>query len=198
MSEPRLSHESRAIRVLLVEDDVDDAELVRVRLAAAGLRVELERVESSPTFRAALARGGVDLVLADYSLPRFDGMAALEIARELRPEVPVVLISGVIGEELAIETLKLGATDYVLKQQLDRLVPVVLRAVRESEGRRRTLLEVRAAIREVHDRALALEGGDDPAEPGRAVSAGALARLHDAIGRLDALLARALGEGPHA
>jgi DNA-binding NtrC family response regulator len=170
---------------------------VRTRLAAAGLRVELERVESSPTFRAALARGGVDLVLAGYSLPRFDGMAALEIARELRPEVPVVLISGVIGEELAIETLKLGSTDYVLKQQLDRLVPVVLRALRESEGRRRTLLEVRAASREVRDRAVVL-GGEGQADPGSAVWAGALANLHEAIGKLDALLARALGEQPRS
>ena len=134
MSEPRVNHEARPIRIILVEDDADDAELMRVRLAEAGLRCELERVESSPTFRAALGRGNVDLVLADYSLPRFDGVAVLELVHELRPDIPVVLISGVIDEELAIETLKLGATDYVLKQRLDRLVPVVLRALRERKG----------------------------------------------------------------
>ncbi|MGZ5434312.1 MAG: hybrid sensor histidine kinase/response regulator, partial [Thermoanaerobaculia bacterium] len=79
MSESRVSPESRAIRVVLVEDDADDAEIVRARFAEAGLHFDLERVESSPTFRAALARGDVDLVIADYSLPRFDGVAVLEL-----------------------------------------------------------------------------------------------------------------------
>jgi DNA-binding NtrC family response regulator len=185
MSKPRVSHEARPIRILLVEDDADDAELMRARFAEAGLRCELERVESSPTFRAALGRGAVDLVLADYSLPRFDGLAVLEVARELRPDVPVVLVSGVIDEALAIETLKLGATDYVLKQRLDRLVPVVLRALREREGRRRTFLELREATREVRDCAAA---------PGSA----AKATLDDAITQLELLLARALGEVPRA
>jgi len=196
MSESRVSHELGAIRVVLVEDDADDAELVRARFAEAGLRVDLERVESSPTFRAALARGDVDLVIADYSLPRLDGVAVLELARELRPDIPVVLISGVMGEDLAIETLKLGATDYVLKQRLDRLVPVVLRALRESEGRRRTLVEVREASREVRDCATALEA--DPAEPRRDVSLRALTMLHGAIEQLELLLAKALGERPRA
>ena len=192
MSESIVSRESRPIRIVLVEDDADDAELMRVRFAEAGLRVELERVESSPTFRAALTRGGVDLVMADYSLPRFDGVAVLELVRELRPDIPVVLISGVIDEELAIETLKLGATDYVLKQRLDRLVPVVLRALRESEGRRRTLAEVRDAVREVRDCATALE--TDQAEPGKGVPLEAIALLQGAIGELELLLAKALGE----
>ena len=194
MSDTRLSHESPAIRIVLVEDDVDDAELVRARFAEAGLRFELERVESRPTFRAALARADVDLVLADYSLPRFDGVAVLELARELRPDVPVVLLSGAIGEDLAIETLKLGATDYVLKQRLERLVPVVLRALREREGRRRTLAHVREASREVRDCATALE--NDPAEPRRGVSLRALTMLDSAIEELELLLAEALGERP--
>ena len=194
MSESLVSHELRTIRVLLVEDDVDDAELVRARFAGAGLRVEIERVESSPTFRAALVRGDVDLVIADYSLPRFDGVAALELVRELRPDVPVILISGVIGEDLAIETLKLGATDYVLKQRLDRLVPVVLRALRESDRRRHTLVEVRKRLREVRDCATALES--DPAAPRKDVSARALTMLRAAIGELEDRLAQALGERP--
>jgi DNA-binding NtrC family response regulator len=183
-------------RIVLVEDDVDDAELVRARLAEAGLRVDLERVESSPTFRAALTRGDVDLVLADYSLPRFDGMAVLELARELRPDLPVILMSGVIEENLAIETLKLGATDYVLKQRLDRLAPVVLRALRENEGRRRTLVEVREASREIRDCSTALETDAD--EPRRAVSLRALTMLRGAIDQLEVVLAKALGERPRA
>jgi DNA-binding NtrC family response regulator len=190
VSEPRVSHETRPIRIVLVEDDADDAELMRARFAEAGLRCELERVESSPTFRAALGRGDVDLVLADYSLPRFDGVAVLELARALRPDIPVVLISGVIGEDLAIETLKLGATDYVLKQRLDRLVPVVLRALREREGRRRTFLELREATREVRDCANALDSA--AAEPRSG------AALDGAITQLEFLLARALGEMPRA
>jgi len=192
VSAPRVIYEAPAIRIVLVEDDSDDAELVRARFVEAGFRFELERVESSPTFRAAILRGDVDLVIADYSLPRFDGVAVLELVRELRPDIPVVLISGLIGEDLAIETLKLGATDYVLKQRLDRLVPVVLRALRESHARRRTLVEVRAAIREVRDCVTALEA--DPGEPRRGVSPPALARLHGAIQQVDLLLARALGE----
>jgi DNA-binding NtrC family response regulator len=192
MSAPRVIHEAPVIRIVLVEDDADDAELVRARFAEAGFRFDLERVESSPTFRAAILRGDVDLVIADYSLPRFDGVAVLELVRELRPDVPVVLISGVIGEDLAIETLKLGATDYVLKQRLDRLVPVVLRALRERQARRRTLVEVRAAIREVRDCATALE--TDPGESRRSVSLPALAMLHAAIQQVDLLIARALGE----
>lgn len=175
-----MNHETRPIHIVLVEDDADDAELVRAQLAEAGLRCKLERVESSPTFRAALGQGTVDLVLADYSLPRFDGVAVLELARALRPDVPVVLISGVIDEALAIETLRLGATDYVLKQRLDRLVPVVLRALRERDGRRRTLLELREATRDVRD--CARSG----------------AALDDALTQLEFLLARALGDAPHA
>lgn len=196
MSKSRVSPESRAIRIVLVEDDADDAELVRARLTEAGLRIDLERVESRPTLRAALVRGGVDLVIADYSLPRIDGVAVLELARELSPDLPVVLISGVMGEDLAVETLKLGATDYVLKQRLDRLVPVVLRALRESEARRRTLVEVREASREVRDCATALES--DQAEPLRSVSLRALTMLHGAIEQLELMLAKALGERPRA
>jgi DNA-binding NtrC family response regulator len=196
VSEPFVSGESRAIRVVLVEDDADDVELVRARFADAGLRCDLERVESSPTFRAALRRGAVDLVIADYSLPRFDGMAVLELARELRPDLPVVLISGVIDEDLAIETLKLGATDYVLKHRLDRLVPVVLRVLRESERRRRTLVEVREASQEVRDCSTALEADGNDART--SVSLRALKMLHGAIDQLEVVLARALGGPPRS
>lgn len=196
MSEPGVNDDALPIRIVLVEDDADDAELMRIRFAESGLRVEFERVESSPTFRAALTRGRVDLVLADYALPRFDGLAVLEVARELRPDIPVVLISGVMGEELAIETLKLGATDYVLKQRLDRLVPVVVRALRESAARRRTLLEIRDATRTVRDCATAVE--TDSADPHRIMSSDALSQLHGAIHELEGLLARALGERPAA
>ena len=191
-----MRQETRAIRVLLVEDDVDDAELMKARFADAGLRVEMERVESSPTFRAALARGDTDVVLADYSLPRLDGVAVLELARELRPDIPVVLISGVISEDLALETLKLGATDYVLKQRLDRLVPVVLRVLRERQERHATLEELDDAISGVRESVAALDGDIDG--PRTEVSAQSLALLRSAVDRLTKRMAWALGEPPRA
>jgi DNA-binding NtrC family response regulator len=188
-----MSNEARPIHIVLLEDDLDDAELVRNRFAEAGLRIELERVESRPTLRAALERDDVDLVIADYSLPRFDGIAALELVNRLRPGMPVVLISGVISEDLAIETLKLGATDYMLKQRLDRLVPVVVRALRENEERRSILLRVRAAVREVRDRAAAATA-DAPED----IALGPIEKLHAAIAELEGVVAAALGEKPAA
>src|SRR5204862_645557 len=97
-------------------------------------------------FRVAIRRGGFEIILADHSLPTFDGLSALGIARELCPDVPFICVSGSLGEELAIEALKNGATDYVLKQRLTRLVPAVRRALQESTERakrRRAEEEVR-------------------------------------------------------
>src|SRR5262245_42560605 len=92
-------------------------------------------VATRDAFLAALGDFHPDLILADYSLPSFDGIAALSIAREQCPAVPFVFVSGALGEELAIETLKQGATDYVLKQRLERLVPAVRRALLDAEER---------------------------------------------------------------
>src|ERR671910_255798 len=102
---------------------------------AGGISCEMVRVQTRADFEAALVNGDFDLVLSDYSLPSFDGLSALKLAKEIRPEVPFILVSGAIGEERAIEALKSGATDYVLKQRLERLVPAVRRAVREAEER---------------------------------------------------------------
>lgn len=92
-------------------------------------------VETRAAFEAALASATFDLILADYALSGFDGLAALAIAQAQCPDVPFVFVSGSLGEELAIGALKLGATDYVLKQRLERLVPCVQRALRESQER---------------------------------------------------------------
>src|SRR6185369_9082135 len=86
-------------------------------------------------FGAALERGEVDLVLADFALPSFDGMSALAMVRERHPDLPFVFVSGKLGEEAAIESLKSGATDYVLKNRLSRLVPAVQRALTEAKER---------------------------------------------------------------
>jgi CheY-like chemotaxis protein len=100
--------------VLLLEDDDLDAELIRTRLEDGGLACALRRVGTRQAFEAALGSTPLDLILADYAVPGFDGFEALRLARAARPEVPFVVVSGTLGEERAVDTLKLGATDYVL------------------------------------------------------------------------------------
>ena len=122
-------------RILLVEDNPNDAELIEAMLAGAGIACTWERVETREAFVEALERGTFDLILSDYSLPAFDGLTALGLTRERCPELPFIVVSGTLGEEAAIESLKQGATDYVMKQRLTRLVPAVERALREREER---------------------------------------------------------------
>src|SRR5882724_3745143 len=120
------------LRVLHLEDDVRDTELVLATLEGEGIQSELTRVEGEQDFLAALKRGNVDLILADYTLPSFDGLSALRIAQQRAPDVPLIFVSGTLGEDVAIEALKTGATDYVLKTRLTRLGPAVTRALREA------------------------------------------------------------------
>ncbi len=148
----------RELRVLIVEDQVTDAELTEKELKGAGFNFINCRVETRETFEAALDSFAPDLIISDFSLPgAFDGLTALEIAQCKLPEVPFVLVSGTIGEERAVEAVKRGATDYVLKDRLSRLGPVVTRALREVEersARRRAEAESsrqRAFLRQVID-----------------------------------------------
>lgn len=122
-------------RILLLEDIDFDRELIQATLSKFGLSSEVFCVKTRETFLAALRQIPIDLVLADYSLPGFNGLSALEMSRALCPDVPFILVSGILGEELAIESLKQGATDYVLKQRLDRLALSVQRALRERQER---------------------------------------------------------------
>lgn len=123
------------LHILHLEDDPNDAALIEASLEAEGISCTTTLVHNRAAYVAALQKGGIDLVLSDYSLPGFDGLSALEIARSERPELPVILVSGTLGEERAVEALKSGATDYVLKQRLSRLPIAVQRAMREVEGR---------------------------------------------------------------
>ncbi len=123
------------LRILHLEDSPSDAELVRSVLESEGLRCVLQRVETRAHFVAALEEHRFDLILSDYSLPSFDGSAALDLARQRCPKVPFIFVSGTIGEEVAVESLKNGAVDYVLKDRLQRLVSAVRRALREVEER---------------------------------------------------------------
>jgi PAS domain S-box-containing protein len=138
------------LHILMLEDVATDADLIQRELEREGFSFEARRVTTEDAFTQALDAFAPDIILADYSLPSFDGMAALEVAQEERPHVPVVFVSGAIGEERAIETLKQGATDYVLKDQLSRLGPAVRRALREAEERR-ARREAEAALRRAHD-----------------------------------------------
>lgn len=122
-----------AIRILHLEDDIDDAEIILSKLKAEGLFSEIVRVETEKEFTEALDRGGFDIILADYSLPSYNGMSALEYAREKRPDLPFIFVSGAIGEERAISALTKGAVDYVLKNNLNRLVPAIRRALIEAK-----------------------------------------------------------------
>src|SRR6202165_3187937 len=121
--------------ILHLEDDPNDAELLQETLAAGGISCHVTRVENEAAFVASLEQERVDLILADYSLPSFDGLTALKIARKGWPHVPFIFVSGTLGEEVAIEALKVGATDYVFKTRLSRIVPSVQRALREAEER---------------------------------------------------------------
>ncbi|HEY2122150.1 MAG TPA: GAF domain-containing protein, partial [Chthoniobacterales bacterium] len=120
------------LRVLHLEDDVRDAELVRATLEGEKIASELTRVETEQDFIAALKDGSFDLILADYTLPSFDGLSALKIALQQLPDVPFIFVSGTLGEDVATEALKTGATDYILKTRLTRLGPAVTRALGEA------------------------------------------------------------------
>ena len=123
------------LHILHLEDDPNDAALVQSTLDAGGITCATSCVQSRADFVAALAHGGIDLILSDFSLPAFDGFSALEMARARCPDVPFILVSGILGEEPAIDSLQHGATDYVLKQRLSRLVPAVHRAMQEVKER---------------------------------------------------------------
>ena len=124
------------LQVLHIEDSKEDCELIQHLLAKDGLTCEVSRVETRAEVFDALQNDKYDLILADCKLPSFSGLHALEIAHALKPEIPFVFVSGTIGEETAIESLRNGATDYVLKDHLFRLAPAVRRALAEAEERR--------------------------------------------------------------
>ena len=121
------------LRILILEDNASDAELIRRELRKAGLNFAVRVAPDKGTYIEALDAFAPNLILADYSLPGFDGLTALHLAHDRLAGVPVIIVSGAIGEETAIEALKAGATDYVLKQRLSRLGPVVKRALLEAK-----------------------------------------------------------------
>ncbi|RPJ36108.1 MAG: PAS domain S-box protein, partial [Planctomycetaceae bacterium] len=134
------------LRILHLEDDPVDADMVLDLLRNDGFEVESDCVDTLPAFQEQLEAGAHALILSDYTIPGVDALEALRLARQLRPTVPFVFVSGTVGEDAAIETLKTGATDYVLKQRMARLVPAVRRALEEAreQARRRQAEEALA------------------------------------------------------
>lgn len=121
------------LRILNLEDNANDAELNQAMLSARWPACVLKRVDNRTDFMKALEEGDFDIILSDFTMPGFGGGEALTLARQRRPETPFLFVSGTIGEDTAIEALKSGATDYILKHRLMRLIPAVDRALRELE-----------------------------------------------------------------
>jgi two-component system, NarL family, sensor histidine kinase UhpB len=135
------------LKALLVEDSEDDALLLALILKQGGYEIVSERVDAPESMRAALSRQNWDIVISDYVMPRFSGLAALRILQERGLDLPFIIVSGHIGEETAVAAMKAGAHDYLMKDRLARLVPAVDRELREAEVRRaRHLAEERRRI----------------------------------------------------
>jgi two-component system cell cycle sensor histidine kinase/response regulator CckA len=143
------------LRILHLEDDPVFPALVSTILEKEGIRAQISSVADYPEFIAALEKNSYDIVIADYLLPSCNGLQALQVTRQKCPDTPFVLISGTIGDQVGIESLRCGATDYVMKDSMERLVPAVRRAVQESRDRaRRKQMETDLARREKYFRAL--------------------------------------------
>ena len=147
--------EPSALRILFLEDSDLDAELIRRELRRGEVAFVARRVQTGREFERAISQFRPELILSDFMLPTFDGGKALALAKELCPDVPVIIISGAVGEETAVELLKNGATDFVLKDRLGRLVPAVHRALREvgqRDARRQAEAELRALNEQLEHR----------------------------------------------
>jgi DNA-binding NtrC family response regulator len=137
--------------VLIVEDSVDDAELLARDLRRGGFALEYERVDTGPAMEEALQRRKWDLVASDHSMLQFDSIAALNVLKASGSDIPFIIVSGTIGEERAVQAMKAGASDYLVKGHLGRLIPVIQRELADVEGRRaRRVAELALRDREQH------------------------------------------------
>ena len=138
------------IRILIVEDLPSDAALLEDELQSAGFNFVSRIVSNRKDYLAALDHFSPDIILSDYNLPQYDGVKALHDARSGLPDIPFILVTGAIGENLAIDIFKNGANDYVMKNRLQRLVPAVQRALEEA-AEIKARKEAEAALRKAHD-----------------------------------------------
>ena len=167
----------RSARILILEDEALDANLAQRLLVEAGLNLVAVVVDSKASFIEQMATFQPDIILSDYYLPGFSGREALKIAQELYPDIPFIIWSGVLGDEAAVELIKQGATDYVLKDRPARLPSVILRALAEVEQRAR-LAHLEAQLLQAQ----------------RLASLGKLAAAEQAMSRIRQLLTAARGE----
>ena len=128
--------EGGTLNVLIAEDSEDDAMLIVRELRRGGYEPRMRRVDSAADMKEALENGQWDLIITDHNMPSFDSGDALRLAREHDPNIPFILVSGSIGEEIAVDAMKAGAHDYVMKDNLTRLLPAIRRELREAENRR--------------------------------------------------------------
>jgi DNA-binding NtrC family response regulator len=167
----------RSARILIMEDEAWDATLAQRLLVDAGLNIVAVVVDTKASFIEQMAAFKPDVILSDYYLPGFSGREALKIAQELYPDIPFIIWSGVLGDEAAVELIKQGATDYVLKDRPARLPSVILRALAE--------VEQRARIADLEAQLLQAQ---------RLASLGKLAAAEQAMSRIRQLLTAARGE----
>src|SRR6266566_8977401 len=142
---------SRSIRVLLVEDSGNDALLLLRQLHKGGYEPISKRVDTAEAMRSALEEQGWDIVVSDYVMPGFGGLEALEVLKAKGLDLPFIVVSGQIGEDVAVKAMKAGAHDYMMKENLTRLVPAVERELREAEIRKERKRS-QAALRESEER----------------------------------------------
>jgi DNA-binding NtrC family response regulator len=167
----------RSARILILEDEAWDAALAQRLLVGAGIEIVAVVVDNKESFIEQMAAFGPDIILSDYHLPGFSGQEALRIAQELYPDIPFVIWSGVLGDEAAVELIKQGATDYVLKDRPARLPSAILRALTEAEQR--------ARLASFEDQLLGAQ---------RLASLGQLAAAEQAMSRVRQLLTAARGD----
>ncbi|MCK9196223.1 MAG: PAS domain S-box protein [Syntrophales bacterium] len=126
---------NKPLRILIVEDSEDDALLTIRELKKCGYEPEYERVETAEAMRTALREKSWDIILCDYTMPKFSGLAAIALLKEIGIDLPLIIVSGAIGEEMAVECMRIGAYDYIMKDNLSRLVPAIKRGLIESDSR---------------------------------------------------------------
>jgi two-component sensor histidine kinase/CheY-like chemotaxis protein len=180
------------MKILHLEDNDADAELICEALRHEVIACHVTRVETRKAFLEAMDQADWDIILADYSLPSFDGISALKLAVEKHPDLPFIFVTGSLGEERAVEALKTGATDYILKHRLDRLPQAVTRARRESESakaQKEAEQNLKASLRE---KELLLQEVHHRVKNNLEVICGLLSMQSDAVS--DPLLASALQE----
>jgi DNA-binding NtrC family response regulator len=150
----------RPLRLLHIEDSEDDAAILARKLRQGGYEPHVTRVSTPGAMHAAIRDHRWDLVIADWNLPQFSALFALEELKRAELDLPFIIVSGMIDEETAVEAMKAGAHDYVMKNNLNRLVPAIEREVREADARRKRR-KTEAALQEIEQRLeLAIEGAN--------------------------------------